>query len=85
VRNCQGPGAGLGKYERSKNSRRSQLSQQGESDIGVCDANLDASAPNASARACVSQKGYALVQKDQAEEVRAAYAKAAAQTGPRLP
>jgi hypothetical protein len=70
--NCQGPGAGLGKNGRSKNSRRPQLFQQGKSDIGVCDANLDASAPSASARACMSPKGYALVQKDQAEEVRAA-------------
>jgi antitoxin MazE len=85
VRNCQGPGAGLGKNGRSKNSRRPPAVQQGKSDIGVCDANLDASAPSASARACMSQKGYALVQKDQAEEVRAAYAKADAQTGPRLP
>jgi hypothetical protein len=59
------------------------LLQQGKTDIAVCHANLDAGAPTETATGCMVQKGYALVQKDQAEEVRAAYA-AAAQRGPRL-
>jgi hypothetical protein len=33
-------------------------------------------------RECMAQKGYVLVQKDQAEEARAAYAAATAQRGP---
>jgi hypothetical protein len=50
------------------------LLQQGKADIAFCHANLDASAADEAARGCMSQKGYALVQKDQAEEVRAGYA-----------
>jgi len=56
------------------------LLQQGKSDIAACDANLDSGTPTASARGCMAQKGYVLVQRDQAEDVRAAYA-AAAQRG----
>jgi hypothetical protein len=58
------------------------LLQQGKSDIAACDANLDSGAPTASARGCMAQKGYVLVQKDQAEEVRAAYAAAAQRSVP---
>ena len=56
------------------------LLQQGKSDIAACDANLDSGTPTASARGCMAQKGYVLVRRDQAEDVRAAYA-AAAQRG----
>jgi hypothetical protein len=61
------------------------LLQQGKADIAFCNANLDANAADGAARACMSQKGYALVQKDQAERARAAYAAAAAQRGPAPP
>jgi hypothetical protein len=50
------------------------LLQQGKSDIAACDANLDSGTPTASARGCMAQKGYVLVRRDQAEDVRAAYA-----------
>ena len=50
------------------------LLQQGKSDIAACDANLDSGTPTASARGCMAQKGYVLVQRDHAEDVRAAYA-----------
>ena len=56
------------------------LLQQGKSDIANCDANLDSGTPTASARGCMAQKGYVLVRRDQAEDVRAAYA-AGAQRG----
>jgi predicted negative regulator of RcsB-dependent stress response len=52
------------------------LLQQGKTDIALCHADLDAGSAK-TARACMSQRGYALVQKDQAEDVRAAYATAA--------
>jgi hypothetical protein len=58
------------------------LLQQGKTDIASCHANLDAGAADQAARECMAQKGYALVQKDQAEEARAAYAAATAQRGP---
>ena len=58
------------------------LLQQGKTDIAFCHANLDANTADEAARACMSQKGYALVQKDQAEEARAAYAASTAQRGP---
>jgi hypothetical protein len=61
------------------------LLQQGKADIVFCNANLDANTADGAARACMSQKGYALVQKDQAEQARAAYAAAAAQRGPAPP
>lgn len=50
------------------------LLQQGKNDIATCDANLDSGTPTASARGCMAQKGYVLVRRDQAEELRAAYA-----------
>ena len=56
------------------------LLQQGKSDIAVCNANLDTGSPNDTARVCMAQKGYTLVRRDQAEDVRAACA-AGAQRG----
>ena len=56
------------------------LLQQGKNDVAACDANLDNGSPTASARGCMALKGYVLVRRDQAEDVRAAYA-AAAQRG----
>jgi tetratricopeptide (TPR) repeat protein len=47
------------------------LLQQGKADIALCHADLDAGSANETARTCMAQRGYALVQKDQAEEVRA--------------
>ena len=58
------------------------LLQQGKSDISACDANLDSGTPTASARGCMAQKGYVLVRRDQAEDVRAAYAAGAQRGGP---
>jgi hypothetical protein len=58
------------------------LLQQGEADIALCHADLDAGSANETARTCMAQRGYALVQKDQAEEVRAAYATAAQRASP---
>ena len=58
------------------------LLQQGKSDIATCDANLDSGTPTASARGCMAQKGYVLVRRDQAEDVRAAYAAGAQRGGP---
>jgi hypothetical protein len=55
------------------------LLQQGKTDISVCHADLGAVAPTETARSCMGQKGYTLVQMEQAEEVRAAYAAAAKQ------
>ena len=48
--------------------------QQGKSDIAACNANLDIEMPTDLARGCMAQKGYTLVPRDQAEDVRAAYA-----------
>jgi hypothetical protein len=53
------------------------LLRQGKSDMAACNADLDATAPSESAKGCMALKGYALVQKDQAEDLRAAYATAA--------
>jgi hypothetical protein len=53
------------------------LLQQGKVDIALCHADLDAGSANEAARTCMAQRGYVLVQKEQAEEVRAAYATAA--------
>jgi hypothetical protein len=58
------------------------LLQQGKSDIAACDANLDSGTPTASARGCMAQKGYVLVRRDQAEDVRAAYAAGAQRAVP---
>ena len=56
------------------------LLRQGKSDMATCSADLDNGVPTASAKGCMAVRGYALVRKDQAEELRAAYA-AAAQKG----
>jgi hypothetical protein len=56
------------------------LLRQGKSDMTTCSADLDNGVPTASAKGCMAVRGYALVRKDQAEELRAAYA-AAAQKG----
>ena len=53
------------------------LLRQGKSDIATCSADLGDGMPTASAKACMAVRGYALVWKDQAEELRAAYAAAA--------
>ena len=58
------------------------LLQQGKTDIALCHADLDAGSTNETARTCMSQRGYALIQKNQAEEVRAAYATAAQRANP---
>jgi hypothetical protein len=61
------------------------LLQQGKIDIALCHADLDAGSANETARTCMSQRGYTLVQKDQAEEVRAAYATAAQRASTPMP
>ena len=53
------------------------LLQKGKTDIALCHADLDAGSATETARACMAQRGYTLVQKDQAEAVRAAYATSA--------
>jgi hypothetical protein len=53
------------------------LLQRGKTDIAFCHADLDAGSATEMARACMGQRGYTLVQRDQAEEVRAAYATSA--------
>jgi hypothetical protein len=60
------------------------LLQQGKTDIALCHADLDAGSANETARTCMSQRGYALVRKGQAEEARAGYA-TAAQKRPNAP
>ena len=52
------------------------LLQQGQTDIAVCSANLDAGAIDQGGRDCMAKKGYALVRKDQAEQARAGFAAA---------
>lgn len=54
-----------------------ELLRQGKSDITTCSADLGDGMPTASAKGCMAVRGYALVRKDQAEELRAAYAAAA--------
>ena len=56
------------------------LLQQGKTDIAACNGNLDTGSPTEAARGCMAQKGYVLVRRDQAEDVRASYA-AGAQGG----
>ena len=57
------------------------LLQQGRTDIAACNANLDTGSPTEAARGCMAQKGYVLVRRDQAEDVRASYAAGAQQQG----
>jgi hypothetical protein len=57
------------------------LLQLGRTDIAACNANLDTGSPTDAARRCMAQKGYVVVRRDQAEEVRASYAAGAQQQG----
>ena len=57
------------------------LLQKGRTDIAACNANLDTGSPSDVGRACMVQKGYVLVRRDQAEDVRASYAAGAQQQG----
>jgi hypothetical protein len=50
------------------------LLSKGETDIALCNANLDSGAAGEGARKCMGLKGYALVPKDQAEDARAGFA-----------
>jgi hypothetical protein len=58
------------------------LLQQGRTDIAACNANLDTGSPTEAARGCMAQKGYVLVRRDKAEDVRASYAAGAQQGAP---
>jgi len=58
------------------------LLQQGRTDMAACNANLDTGSPTEAARGCMAQKGYVLVRRDQAEDVRASYAAGAQQGAP---
>ena len=49
------------------------LLKQGQTDVAVCNANLDAGALDQGGRDCMAKKGYALVRKDQAEQARTGY------------
>jgi hypothetical protein len=60
------------------------LLKQGQTDIAVCNANLDAGAVDQGGRDCMAKKGYALVRKDQAEQSRAGY-EASAPRPPKTP
>ena len=44
------------------------LLKQGQADIALCRANLDAAIVDQGGRDCMAKKGYALVPKDQAEQ-----------------
>ena len=57
------------------------LLQQGRTDVAACNASLDTGSPTDAARGCMAQKGYVLVRRDQAEDVRASYATGAQQQG----
>jgi hypothetical protein len=50
------------------------LLKQGETDIALCNANLDGGPAGEGARKCMGLRGYALVPKDQAEDARAGFA-----------
>jgi hypothetical protein len=52
------------------------LLKKGETDIALCNANLDSGAVDEGARKCMGLKGYALVPKAQAEDARAGFAAA---------
>ena len=58
------------------------LLQEGKTDIAACNANLDTGSPTEAARGCMAQKGYVLVRRDQAEDVRASYAAGAQRDAP---
>jgi hypothetical protein len=52
------------------------LLKKGETDIALCNANLDSGAVDEGARKCMGLKGYALVRKNEAEDARAGFAAA---------
>jgi hypothetical protein len=58
------------------------LLQQGKADVALCHGDLDTGTASGSARACMAERGYALIQKARAEEARAAYATAAQRKPP---
>ena len=58
------------------------LLQEGKTDIAACNANLDTGSPTEAARGCMARKGYVLVRRDQAEDVRASYAAGAQRDAP---
>jgi hypothetical protein len=58
------------------------LLQQGKTDAATCSANLDTGTSTEAARGCMAQKGYVLVRRDQAKDVRAAYAAGARHDAP---
>src|SRR4029077_13403951 len=60
------------------------LLKQGQTDIAICNANLDAGAIDQGGRDCMAEKGYALVRKEQAEQARAGY-EASAPQPPKTP
>ena len=60
------------------------LLKQGQTDVAVCNANLDAGVVDQGRRDFMSRKGYALVRKDQAEQARAGY-EASAPQPPKTP
>ena len=49
------------------------LLKKGETDIVVCNANLDSGAVDEGTRKCMGLKGYALVRKNEAEDARAGF------------
>jgi len=60
------------------------LLKQGQTDIAICNANLDAGAIDQGGRDCMAKKGYALVRKEQAEQARTGY-EASAPQPPKTP
>ena len=60
------------------------LLKQGQADIAVCNANLDAGVVDQGRRDCMAKKGYALMPKDQAEQARSGY-QASAPQPPKTP
>ena len=52
------------------------LLKKGETDVALCNANLDGGAVDEGAHKCMGLRGYALVPKDQAEDARAGFAAA---------
>ena len=59
------------------------LLKKGETDVALCNANLDGGAVDEGAHKCMGLRGYALVPKDQAEDARAGFAAAQRVLDPR--
>ena len=55
------------------------LLKQGQADVALCHADLNAGTVGDGARECMNRRGYAFVTKEQAEETRARFAATAAQ------